>query len=172
MGLIQTMQQGAAGAPTPAAAPTQGASQGNEDAMHNSLMQMLQTTLLADGGQAVAGIIGADNDKIQGVAEAVAGGIFTILKQAKEAGRQVPAQQIVKAVYAGCRELLAAGKVADPDSKIDALFRAMDKLKQMDAENDVIDDQILSEAGQLLQAIVQKMDEAGPVATEQQGGAA
>ena len=102
-----------------------------------------------------------------GVADAVAGGIFAILKQAKEAGRNVPAQQIVKAVYAGCREILTSGKMGDPDSKIDALFRAMDKLKEMDAENDVIDDQILAEASQILEAIVQKMDEA-----EQQGGAA
>lgn len=140
---------------------------GNDDAMHASMMEMLGATLLGDGGQAVAGRLQAGDDKIQGVADAVAGGIFTILKQAKEAGRSVPAQQIVKAVYAGCREMLDSGKVADPDSKIDALFRAMDKLKEMDAANDVIDDQILGEAGQLLQAIVQKMDEA-----EQQGGAA
>jgi len=63
--------------------------------------------------------------------------------------------------------MLASGKIGDPDSKIDALFRAMDKLKEMDAESDVIDDQILAEASQILQAIVQKMDE-----SEQQGGAA
>lgn len=140
---------------------------GNDDAMHASMMEMLGATLLGDGGQAVAGRLQAGEDKIQGVADAVAGGIFTILKQAKEAGRSVPAQQIVKAVYAGCREMLASGKINDPDSKIDALFRAMDKLKEMDAENDVIDDQVLAEASQILQAIVQKMDEA-----EQQGGAA
>ncbi len=140
---------------------------GNDDAMHASLMEMLGATLLGDGGQAVAGRLQAGEDKIQGVADAVAGGIFTILKQAMEAGRGVPAQQIVKAVYAGCREMLASGRIGDPDSKIDALFRAMDKLKEMDAENDVIDDQILAEASQILEAIVQKMDEA-----EQQGGAA
>ncbi len=140
---------------------------GNDDAMHASLMEMLGATLLGDGGQAVAGRLQAGEDKIQGVADAVAGGIFTILKQAKEAGRSVPAQQIVKAVYAGCREMLTSGKIGDPDSKIDALFRAMDKLKEMDAESDVIDDQILAEASQILQAIVQKMDE-----SEQQGGAA
>ncbi|KHE97411.1 hypothetical protein BHR43_17920 [Aeromonas salmonicida subsp. salmonicida] len=140
---------------------------GNDDAMHASLMEMLGATLLGDGGQAVAGRLQAGEDKIQGVADAVAGGIFTILKQAMEAGRGVPAQQIVKAVYAGCREMLTSGKIGDPDSKIDALFRAMDKLKEMDAENDVIDDQILAEASQILEAIVQKMDEA-----EQQGGAA
>ncbi|TNI33543.1 hypothetical protein [Aeromonas veronii] len=140
---------------------------GNDDAMHASMMEMLGATLLGDGGQAVAGRLQAGEDKIQGVADAVAGGIFTILKQAKEAGRSVPAQQIVKAVYAGCREMLESGKLGDPDSKIDALFRAMEKLRQMDAENDVIDDQILAEASQILQAIVQKMDEA-----EQQGGAA
>ncbi|MFH7526468.1 hypothetical protein AB2J22_13555 [Aeromonas sp. A5] len=168
MGLIQSMQQG--GSPDGGAAPQQPpqqASQGGEDGMHSSMMQMLEAALLGDGGEAVAGRLGAGDDKIQGVADAVAGGIFTILKQAKEAGRSVPAQQIVKAVYAGCREMLASGKIGDPDSKIDALFRAMQKLKEMDAENDVIDDQILAEAGQILQAIVQKMDEA-----EQQGGAA
>lgn len=168
MGLIQSMQQG--GSPDGGAAPQQPpqqASQGGEDGMHSSMMQMLEAALLGDGGEAVAGRLGAGDDKIQGVADAVAGGIFTILKQAKEAGRSVPAQQIVKAVYAGCREILAAGKINDPDSKIDALFRAMQKLKEMDAENDVIDDQILAEAGQILQAIVQKMDEA-----EQQGGEA
>lgn len=168
MGLIQSMQQG--GSPDGGAAPQQPpqqASQGGEDGMHSSMMQMLEAALLGDGGEAVAGRLGAGDDKIQGVADAVAGGIFTILKQAKEAGRSVPAQQIVKAVYAGCREILAAGKINDPDSKIDALFRAMQKLKEMDAENDVIDDQILAEAGQILQTIVQKMDEA-----EQQGGAA
>ncbi|BBQ53958.1 hypothetical protein WP2S18C03_30390 [Aeromonas veronii] len=172
MGLIQNMQQGRA----PGAAPQQqGAPQqpqgpqagGGEDGMHSSMMQMLEAALLGDGGEAVAGRLGAGQDKIQGVADAVAGGIFTILTQAKEAGRRVPAQQIVKAVYAGCREMLASGKINDPDSKIDALFRAMEKLRQMDAENDVIDDQILAEASQILQAIVQKMDEA-----EQQGGAA
>lgn len=164
MGLIQNMQQGVA----PGAAPQQqqGAGSG-EDGMHASMMQMLEAAMLGDGGEAVAGRLGAGQDKIQGVADAVAGGIFTILKQAKEAGRNVPAQQIVKAVYAGCREMLESGKVSDPDSKIDALFRAMQKLKEMDAENDVIDDQILAEASQILQAIVQKMDEA-----EQQGGAA
>lgn len=140
---------------------------GNDDAMHASLMEMLGATLLGDGGQAVAGRLQAGEDKIQGVADAVAGGIFTILKQAKEAGRSVPAQQIVKAVYAGCREMLASGKINDPDSKIDALFRAMDKLKEMDAENDVIDDQILAEASKILEAIVQKMDE-----SEQQWGVA
>ncbi|MFB2888332.1 hypothetical protein [Aeromonas veronii] len=156
MGLIQNLQ---------GQQPQQQA--GNDDAMHASMMEMLGATLLGDGGQAVAGRLQAGEDKIQGVADAVAGGIFTILKQAKEAGRSVPAQQIVKAVYAGCREMLASGKINDPDSKIDALFRAMDKLKEMDAENDVIDDQILAEASQILQAIVQKMDEA-----EQQGGAA
>ena len=156
MGLIQNLQ---------GQQPQQQA--GNDDAMHASMMEMLGATLLGDGGQAVAGRLQAGEDKIQGVADAVAGGIFTILKQAKEAGRSVPAQQIVKAVYAGCREMLASGKIDDPDSKIDALFRAMDKLKEMDAENDVIDDQILAEASQILQAIVQKMDEA-----EQQGGAA
>lgn len=156
MGLIQNLQ---------GQQPQQQA--GNDDAMHASMMEMLGTTLLGDGGQAVAGRLQAGEDKIQGVADAVAGGIFTILKQAKEAGRSVPAQQIVKAVYAGCREMLASGKIDDPDSKIDALFRAMDKLKEMDAENDVIDDRILAEASQILQAIVQKMDEA-----EQQGGAA
>ncbi|MGT9149851.1 hypothetical protein [Aeromonas hydrophila] len=156
MGLIQNMQ---------GQQPQQQA--GNDDAMHASMMEMLGATLLGDGGQAVAGRLQAGEDKIQGVADAVAGGIFTILKQAKEAGRNVPAQQIVKAVYAGCREILASGKIDDPDSKIDALFRAMDKLKEMDAENDVIDDQILAEASQILQTIVQKMDEA-----EQQGGAA
>lgn len=159
MGLIQSMQ---------GQQPQQPQQQGdNDDAMHASLMEMLGATLLGDGGQAVAGRLQAGEDKIQGVADAVAGGIFTILKQAKEAGRSVPAQQIVKAVYAGCREILASGKIGDPDSKIDALFRAMDKLKEMDAENDVIDDQILAEASQILEAIVQKMDEA-----EQQGGAA
>ncbi|MBP7547834.1 MAG: hypothetical protein KA754_07780 [Corallincola sp.] len=172
MGLIQSMQQGSA----PGAAaqqqsapgqPQERPQAGGEDDLHTSMMQMLEAALLGDGGQAVAGRLGAGEDKIQGVADVVAGGIFTILKQAMEAGRQVPAQQIVKAVYAGCREMLDSGKVADPDSKIDALFRAMDKLKEMDAANDVIDDQILEEAGQLLQAIVQKMDEA-----EQQGGAA
>lgn len=172
MGLIQSMQQGRA----PGAAPQQQGGQqqaqgqqagGGEDSMHSSMMQMLEAALLGDGGEAVAGRLGAGQDKIQGVADAVAGGIFTILKQAKEAGRIVPAQQIVKAVYAGCREMLASGKINDPDSKIDALFRAMEKLRQMDAENDVIDDQILAEASQILQAIVQKMDEA-----EQQGGAA
>ena len=131
------------------------------------MMGMLGATLLGGGGQAVAGRLQAGEYKIQGVADSVAGGIFTILKQAKEAGRSAPAQQIVKAVYAGCREMLASGKINDPDSKIDALFRAMEKLRQMDAENDVIDDQILAEASQILQAIVQKMDEA-----EQQGGAA
>ncbi|HDO1331584.1 TPA: hypothetical protein P2Q96_004375 [Aeromonas veronii] len=156
MGLIQNLQ---------GQQPQQQA--GNDDAMHASMMEMLSATLLGDGGQAVAGRLQAGGDKIQGVADAVAGGIFTILKQAKEAGRSVPAQQIVKAVYAGCREMLASGKINDPDSKIDALFRAMEKLRQMDAENDVIDDQILAEASQILQAIVQKMDEA-----EQQGGAA
>jgi hypothetical protein len=156
MGLIQNLQ---------GQRPQQHA--GNDDAMHASMMEMLGATLLGDGGQAVAGRLQAGEDKIQGVADAVAGGIFTILKQAKDAGRSVPAQQIVKAVYAGCREMLASGKINDPDSKIDALFRAMDKLKEMDAENDVIDDQILAEASQILQAIVQKMDEA-----EQQGGAA
>ncbi|MBL0489524.1 hypothetical protein ACK36H_04905 [Aeromonas veronii] len=156
MGLIQNLQ---------GQQPQQQA--GNDDAMHASMMEMLGATLLGDGGQAVAGRLQAGEDKIQGVADAVAGGIFTILKQAKEAGRSVPAQQIVKAVYAGCREMLTSGKIGDPDSKIDALFRAMDKLKEMDAENDVIDDQILAEASQILQAIVQKMDEA-----EQQGGAA
>ena len=159
MGLIQNMQ---------GQQPQQPQQQGdNDDAMHASLMEMLGATLLGDGGQAVAGRLQAGEDKIQGVADAVAGGIFTILKQAMEAGRGVPAQQIVKAVYAGCREMLASGKIGDPDSKIDALFRAMDKLKEMDAENDVIDDQILAEASQILEAIVQKMDEA-----EQQGGAA
>ncbi|MDF8330594.1 hypothetical protein P5G63_19725 [Aeromonas salmonicida] len=163
MGLIQSMQQGGAPADT-SPAPAQ---QGGEDGMHASMMQMLEATLLGDGGEAVAGRLGAGEDKIQGVADAVAGGIFAILKQAKEAGRNVPAQQIVKAVYAGCREILTSGKMGDPDSKIDALFRAMDKLKEMDAENDVIDDQILAEASQILEAIVQKMDEA-----EQQGGAA
>lgn len=156
MGLIQNLQ---------GQQPQQQA--GNDDAMHASMMEMLGATLLGDGGQAVAGRLQAGEDKIQGVADAVAGGIFTILKQAKEAGRSVPAQQIVKAVYAGCREMLASGKINDPDSKIDALFRAMEKLRQMDAENDVIDDKILAEASQILQAIVQKMDEA-----EQQGGAA
>lgn len=156
MGLIQNLQ---------GQQPQQQA--GNDDAMHASMMEMLGATLLGDGGQAVAGRLQAGEDKIQGVADAVAGGIFTILKQAKEANRSVPAQQIVKAVYAGCREMLASGKINDPDSKIDALFRAMDKLKEMDAENDVIDDQVLAEASQILQAIVQKMDEA-----EQQGGAA
>ncbi|MCR4450469.1 hypothetical protein [Aeromonas veronii] len=156
MGLIQNLQ---------GQQPQQQA--GNDDAMHASMMEMLGATLLGDGGQAVAGRLQAGEDKIQGVADSVAGGIFTILKQAKEAGRSVPAQQIVKAVYAGCREMLASGKINDPDSKIDALFRAMEKLRQMDAENDVIDDQILAEASQILQAIVQKMDEA-----EQQGGAA
>lgn len=159
MGLIQSMQ---------GQQPQQPQQQGdNDDAMHASLMEMLGATLLGDGGQAVAGRLQAGEDKIQGVADAVAGGIFTILKQAMEAGRGVPAQQIVKAVYAGCREMLASGRIGDPDSKIDALFRAMDKLKEMDAENDVIDDQILAEASQILEAIVQKMDEA-----EQQGGAA
>lgn len=172
MGLIQSMQQGRApgAAPQQQGAPQQAQGQqagGGEDGMHSSMMQMLEAALLGDGGEAVAGRLGAGQDKIQGVADAVAGGIFTILKQAKEAGRRVPAQQIVKAVYAGCREMLASGKINDPDSKIDALFRAMEKLRQMDAENDVIDDQILAEASQILQAIVQKMDEA-----EQQGGAA
>lgn len=165
MGLIQNMQQGVA--PDAAAPQARQRSQGGEDGMHASMMQMLEAAMLGDGGEAVAGRLGAGQDKIQGVADAVAGGIFTILKQAKEAGRNVPAQQIVKAVYAGCREMLESGKVSDPDSKIDALFRAMQKLKEMDAENDVIDDQILAEASQILQAIVQKMDEA-----EQQGGAA
>ncbi|HDN9804049.1 TPA: hypothetical protein P2N04_001104 [Aeromonas salmonicida] len=159
MGLIQSMQ-----GQQPQQPQQQG---GNDDAMHASLMEMLGATLLGDGGQAVAGRLQAGEDKIQGVADAVAGGIFTILKQAMEAGRGVPAQQIVKAVYAGCREMLTSGKIGDPDSKIDALFRAMDKLKEMDAENDVIDDQILAEASQILEAIVKKMDEA-----EQQGGAA
>lgn len=172
MGLIQSMQQGRApgAAPQQQGAPQQPQGQqagGGEDGMHSSMMQMLEAALLGDGGEAVAGRLGAGQDKIQGVADAVAGGIFTILKQAKEAGRSVPAQQIVKAVYAGCREILVAGKINDPDSKIDALFRAMQKLKEMDAENDVIDDKILAEASQILQAIVQKMDEA-----EQQGGAA
>ena len=165
MGLIQNMQQGVA--PDAAAPQARQPAQGGEDGMHASMMQMLEAAMLGDGGQAVAGRLGAGQDKIQGVADAVAGGIFTILKQAKEAGRNVPAQQIVKAVYAGCREMLESGKVSDPDSKIDALFRAMQKLKEMDAENDVIDDQILAEASQILQAIVQKMDEA-----ERQGGAA
>lgn len=165
MGLIQKMQQGV----TPGSVSTQARQpvQGGEDGMHTSMMQMLEAAILGDGGEAVAGRLGAGQDKIQGVADAVAGGIFTILKQAKEAGRGVPAQQIVKAVYAGCREMLESGKIGDPDSKIDALFRAMEKLKQMDAENDVIDDQILAEASQILEAIVQKMDQA-----EQQGGAA
>lgn len=160
MGLIQNLQ---------GQQPPQGQAQasGGEDGMHGSMMQMLEAALLGDGGEAVAGRLSAGQDKIQGVADAVAGGIFTILKQAKEAGRSIPAQQIVKAVYAGCREMLTSGKIGDPDSKIDALFRAMEKLRQMDAENDVIDDQILNEASQILQAIVQKMDEA-----EQQGGAA
>ena len=158
MGLIQNLQ---------GQQPQPQQQAGNDDAMHASMMEMLGATLLGDGGQAVAGRLQAGEDKIQGVADAVAGGFFTILKQAKEAGRSVPAQQIVKAVYAGCREMLASGKIGDPDSKIDALFRAMDKLKEMDAENDVIDDQVLAEASQILQAIVQKMDEA-----EQQGGAA
>lgn len=172
MGIIQSMQQGSApgAAAQQQSAPGQQQERpqaGGEDGLHASMMQMLEAALLGDGGQAVAGRLGAGEDKIQGVADAVAGGIFTILKQAKEAGRQVPAQQIVKAVYAGCREILSSGRIGDPDSKIDALFRAMDKLKEMDAANDVIDDQILEEAGQLLQAIVQKMDEA-----EQQGGAA
>ena len=92
MGLIQNLQ---------GQQPQQQA--GNDDAMHASMMEMLGATLLGDGGQAVAGRLQAGEDKIQGVADAVAGGIFTILKQAKEAGRSVPAQQIVKAVYAGCR---------------------------------------------------------------------
>lgn len=166
MGLIQSMQQGGASAQAQQQ-PAGQQSGGGDDAMHGSMMQILEAALLGDGGEAVAGRLGAGQDKIQGVSDAVAGGIFTILKQAKEAGRSVPAQQIVKAVYAGCREMLESGKIADPDSKIDALFRAMQKLKEMDAENDVIDDQILAEAGQILQAIVQKMDEA-----EQQGGAA
>lgn len=164
MGLIQNMQdQQQQEMPQ----PEHIAAADGEDGMHSSMMQMLEAALLGDGGEAVAGRLGAGQDKIQGVADAVAGGIFTILKQAKEAGRSVPAQQIVKAVYAGCREMLASGKIGDPDSKIDALFRAMEKLRQMDAENDVIDDQILAEASQILQSIVQKMDEA-----EQQGGAA
>ncbi|ENC6658509.1 hypothetical protein ABKY47_002993 [Aeromonas hydrophila] len=167
MGLIQSMQQGRAPGTAPQQQQGQPQAGNGEDGMHTSMMQMLEAAMLGDGGEAVAGRLGAGQDKIQGVADAVAGGIFTILKQAKEAGRNVPAQQIVKAVYAGCREMLESGKVSDPDSKIDALFRAMQKLKEMDAENDVIDDQVLAEASQILQAIVQKMDEA-----EQQGGTA
>ena len=149
MGLIQNLQ---------GQQPQQQA--GNDDAMHASMMEMLGATLLGDGGQAVAGRLQAGEDKIQGVADAVAGGIFTILKQAKEAGRSVPAQQIVKAVYAGCREMLASGKIDDADSKIDALARGLAHLVQMDQQADVIDDQILAEAGQLLQQIVAKMEEA------------
>lgn len=145
--------------------PAQGAEPQGGDQMHASMMQMLEATLLADGGEAVAGRIGAGDDKLQGVADAVAGGIYTILQQAKEAGRQVPAQQIVKAVYAGCREMLSTGEITDPDSKMDALFRAMDRLKQMDGEKDVIDDQVLAEAGQILMQIAQQAD-------ADQGGAA
>lgn len=93
-------------------------------------------------------------------AEAVGSGIYTILKQARDAGRSVPAKNIVKALYEGCREMLAAGKIDDADSKIDALARALQHLVQMDQQADVIDDQILAEAGQLLQQIVAKMEEA------------
>lgn len=145
MGLIQNMQ---------AAQRSQG--QPGGDQMHASMMQMLEAALMGDGGEAVAGRLGAGEDKVQGVADAVAGGIYAILKQAKEAGRQVPAQQIVKAVYVGCREMLSTGQITDPESKIDALFRAMDRLKRMDADQDVIDDQILAEAGQLLEQIAQQ----------------
>ncbi|SIR40284.1 hypothetical protein SAMN05880558_11335 [Aeromonas sp. RU39B] len=145
MGLIQNMQ---------AAQWSQG--QPGGDQMHASMMQMLEAALMGDGGEAVAGRLGAGKDKVQGVADAVAGGIYAILKQAKEAGRQVPAQQIVKAVYVGCREMLSTGQITDPESKIDALFRAMDRLKRMDADQDVIDDQILAEAGQLLEQIAQQ----------------
>ena len=102
MGLLQNMQ-GGQGAP-------QADPQAGDDPMQKAMMDMLGATLMGDGGEAVASRIGAGEDKIQGVADAVAGGIFTILKQAKEAGRSVPAQQIVKAVYAGCREMLASGK--------------------------------------------------------------
>lgn len=129
--------------------------------MHGAMMKMLGAALLGDGGQAAAAKLGAGEDKVQGVADAVAAGIFTILKQAKEAGKGIPAKAIVKAVYEGCRELLASGKIDDPDSKIDALFRAMDKLKEMDAGDDVIDDQILAEAGQILQAVAQQIDGQG-----------
>ena len=154
MGLIDSMQQGAA-------QPAQGAAgAGNDSGMHSSLMQMLGAALLGDVGKAVAGRLQAGQDKTQGVADGVAGGIFTILKQAKAAGRSVPAKQIVKAVYAGCREMLSAGGQPDPETKIDALFRAMEQLKRMDADDDVIDDQILAEAGQLLQALVRQFDEA------------
>ena len=72
----------------------------------------------------------------------------------------MPAKNIVKALYEGCREMLAAGKIDDADSKIDALARALQHLVQMDQQADVIDDQILAEAGQLLQQIVAKMEEA------------
>lgn len=164
MGLIQNMQ-GQQPAQPQQSQPAQPDAGG--DQMHSSMMQMLQAALLGDGGEAVAGRIGAGEDKLQGVADAVAGGIYAILKQAKEAGKQVPAQQIVKAVYVGCREMLATGKITDPDSKMDALFRAMDRLKRMDADQDVIDDQILAEAGQLLSQIAEQAD-----ADEQQEAAA
>ena len=89
MGLIQNMQQQNAPAEQQ---PQQG---GEQEAMHKGLMDMLGAALLGDGGQAVAGRLQAGGDKIQGVAESVAGGVFAILKQAKEQGRQVPANQIV-----------------------------------------------------------------------------
>ena len=162
MGLIQNMQQQNAPADQQ---PQQG---GEQDAMHKGLMDMLGAALLGDGGQAVAGRLQAGDDKIQGVADSVSGGIFTILKQAKEQGRQVPANQIVKAVYVGCKELLATGNITDPDSKVDALFRAMDKLKEMDASDDVIDDQVLADAGAILSQLAQKLDESEPADNPQE----
>ena len=162
MGLIQNMQQQNAPAEQQ---PQQG---GEQEAMHKGLMDMLGAALLGDGGQAVAGRLQAGGDKIQGVAESVAGGVFAILKQAKEQGRQVPANQIVKAVYVGCKELLATGNITDPDSKVDALFRAMDKLKEMDASDDVIDDQVLADAGAILSQLAQKLDESEPADNPQE----
>ena len=117
MGLLQNMQEGQ-GAP-------QADQQAGDDPMQKALMDMLGATLMGDGGEAVASRIGAGEDKIQGVAEAVGSGIYTILKQARDAGRSVPAKNIVKALYEGCREMLAAGKIDDADSKIDALARAL-----------------------------------------------
>ena len=152
MGLLQNMQ-GGQGAP-------QANQQAGDDPMQKALMDMLGATLMGDGGEAVASRIGAGEDKIQGVAEAVGSGIYTILKQARDAGRSVPAKNIVKALYEGCREMLSTGKIDDADSKIDALARALQHLVQMDQQADVIDDQILAEAGQLLQQIVAKMEEA------------
>ena len=162
MGLIQNMQQQNAPAEQQ---PQQG---GEQEAMHKGLMDMLGAALLGDGGQAVASRLQAGSDKIQGVAESVAGGVFAILKQAKEHGRQVPANQIVKAVYVGCKELLSTGNITDPDSKVDALFRAMDKLKEMDAGDDVIDDQVLADAGAILSQLAQKLDESEPADNPQE----